>query len=141
MGRTSVARLIRIDKLINELKDLIDNGTLAVRSGVELSFLSEETQLEIAKLTDEYKIDMRKAKLLRESADDKGNVSTADIIRVLDGKKNTAEKANPSKSAMMFTADTFSQGQRRKRLPKPLKRHLRCILQIRHKNSTCICRC
>ena len=48
MGRTSVARLIRIDKLINELKQLIDNGSLAVRSGVELSFLSEETQRIVA---------------------------------------------------------------------------------------------
>ena len=35
MGRTSVARLIRIDKLIDELKILIDSGILAVRSGVE----------------------------------------------------------------------------------------------------------
>lgn len=97
LGKSSVVRLIRIDKLISELKVLIDNGTLAVRSGVELSFLSEETQLEIAELADEYKIDMKKAKLLRESADDKGNVSTADIIRILDGKKSTAEKGKSVK--------------------------------------------
>lgn len=97
LGKSSVVRLIRIDKLISKLKVLIDNGTLAVRSGVELSFLSEETQLEIAELADEYKIDMKKAKLLRESADDKGNVSTADIIRILDGKKSTAEKGKSVK--------------------------------------------
>lgn len=97
LGKSSVVRLIRIDKLISKLKVLIDNGILAVRSGVELSFLSEETQLEIAELADEYKIDMKKAKLLRESADDKGNVSTADIIRILDGKKSTAEKSKSVK--------------------------------------------
>ncbi len=88
MGRTSVARLIRIDKLIDELKALIDSGVLAVRSGVELSFLSAETQSEIAELAEDYKVDMKKAKILRESADENGNVSNADIIRILDGKKS-----------------------------------------------------
>lgn len=97
MGRTSVARLIRIDKLIDELKVLIDNGVLAVRSGVELSFLSKETQLEISELAEDYKIDMKKAKLLRESADNDGNVSNADIIRILDGKKNNADKGKSVK--------------------------------------------
>lgn len=97
MSRASVARLIRIDKLIDELKSLIDNGTLAVRSGVELSFLSEETQLEISELAEDYKIDMKKAKQLRDSADNDGNVSNADIIRILDGKKTIADKGKSVK--------------------------------------------
>ena len=131
MGRTSVARLIRIDKLINELKDLIDNGTLAVRSDVELSFLSEETQLEIAKLTDEYKIDMRKAKLLRESADDKGNVSTADIIRVLDGKKNTAEKSKSVK----ISNDVYSRYFQPRSTPKEIAETVEKALEMYFANQ------
>lgn len=95
--RTSIVQLIRIDKLINELKALIDSGDLAVRSGVELSFLSEETQLDLSELAEEYKIDMKKAKLLRESADKDGNLSNSDIIRILDGKKSTADKGKSVK--------------------------------------------
>ena len=97
MSGRNIARLIRIDKLIDELKVLIDNGVLAVRSGVELSFLSEETQLEISELAEDYKIDMKKAKQLRDSADNDGNVSNADIIRILDGKKNNADKGKSVK--------------------------------------------
>ncbi|MBR3901209.1 MAG: ParB/RepB/Spo0J family partition protein, partial [Ruminococcus sp.] len=97
LSSRNVSRLLRINKLIDELKNLIDNGTLAVRSGVELSFLSEETQLEISELAEDYKIDMKKAKQLRDSADNDGNVSNADIIRILDGKKTIADKGKSVK--------------------------------------------
>lgn len=97
LSSRNVSRLLRINKLIDELKNLIDNGTLAVRSGVELSFLSEETQLEISELAEDYNIDMKKAKQLRDSADNDGNVSNADIIRILDGKKNNADKGKSVK--------------------------------------------
>lgn len=87
LGRTSVARLLRINVLEDKLKELIDNGTLAVRSGVELSYLSKKTQLAIAEFADNYSIDMKKSRLLRETADDNGNVSSVNIIKILDGKK------------------------------------------------------
>ncbi len=97
LSSRNVSRLLRINKLIDEIKNLIDNGTLAVRSGVELSFLSEETQLEISELAEDYKIDMKKAKQLRDSADNDGNLSNADVIRILDGKKNNAVKGKSVK--------------------------------------------
>ena len=40
MSKGSVVRLIRINKLIDELKALVDSGDIAIRAGVELSFLS-----------------------------------------------------------------------------------------------------
>lgn len=131
LGKSSVVRLIRIDKLISELKVLIDNGILAVRSGVELSFLSEETQLEIAELADEYKIDMKKAKLLRESADDKGNVSTADIIRILDGKKNTAEKSKSVK----ISNDVYSRYFQPTAKPKEISETVEKALEMYFANQ------
>lgn len=89
LGRTSVARLLRINVLEDKLKEFIDSGKLAIRSGVELSYLSKETQLDLAELADDYSIDMKKSRLLRETADENGNVSSADIIKILDGKKVT----------------------------------------------------
>lgn len=103
MSRASVARLLRIDKLIFELKGLVDSGKIAVNTGVQLSYLSEETQLEIADLSEYYSIDMKKSKLLRESADENGNVKNSDVIRILDGKKITAEKSKSVK----ISSDTF----------------------------------
>lgn len=105
MSRASVARLLRIDKLIFELKGFVDDGKIAINAGVQLSYLSEETQLEIADLSGDYTIDMKKAKLLRESADENGNVKNSDIIRILDGKKVIIEKSKSVK----ISSDTFSR--------------------------------
>lgn len=95
MSSRNISRLLRIDKLIFELKGLVDIGKIAVRSGVELSYLSEETQLEISDLLEDYSIDMKKSKLIRESADENGNVKNSDIIRILDGKKSPPKKVSP----------------------------------------------
>ena len=130
MGRTSVARLIRIDKLIDELKTLIDSGILAVRSGVELSFLSAETQLEIAELAEDYKVDMKKAKFLRESADENGNVSNADIIRILDGKKS-ADKGKSVK----ISNNVFSRYFEPTAKPKEIAETVEKALELYFKNK------
>ena len=115
---------MRINKLIDELKNLIDNGTLAVRSGVELSFLSEETQLEISELAEDYKIDMKKAKLLRESADNDGNVSNADIIRILDGKKNNADKGKSVKISNDIYSRYFEPTAKPKEIAETIEKAL-----------------
>ena len=74
VSKGSVVRLIRINKLIDELKALVDSGELSIRAGVELSFLSEDTQAVVAECAEDCKIDMKKAKMLRASADDEGNI-------------------------------------------------------------------
>lgn len=130
MSRASVARLLRIDKLIFELKGLIDDGKIAVNAGVQLSCLSEETQLEIADLSEDYTIDMKKAKLLRESADENGNVKNSDIIRILDGKKITAEK---SKSVKISNA-TFSRYFEPSAKPKQVAETIEKALEFYFKN-------
>lgn len=130
MGRTSVARLIRIDKLIEELKTLIDSGVLAVRSGVELSFLSAETQSEIAELAEDYKVDMKKAKLLRESADENGNVSNADIIRILDGKKSVDKG-----KSVKISNDVFSRYFEPTAKPKEIAETVEKALELYFKSK------
>lgn len=124
LSSRNVSRLLRINKLIDELKNLIDNGTLAVRSGVELSFLSEETQLEISELAEDYKIDMKKAKLLRESADNDGNVSNADIIRILDGKKNNADKGKSVKISNDIYSRYFEPTAKPKEIAETIEKAL-----------------
>jgi ParB family chromosome partitioning protein len=44
LGSRTMSRLIRIDKLNESLKELVDSGELSVCTGVKLSFLPSETQ-------------------------------------------------------------------------------------------------
>ena len=67
LSRNSIARYLRIAKLPNQFKELIDDDQIAIRAGVDLSYIGKEG-LDIihAIITeDHYKIDMKKATALR----------------------------------------------------------------------------
>ena len=130
MSSRNISRLLRIDKLIFELKGLVDSGKIAIRSGVELSYLLEETQLEIADLSGGYAIDMKKSKLLRESADENGNVKNSDIIRILDGKKVVIEKSKSVK----ISSNTFSRYFEPSTKPKQVAETIEKALEFYFKN-------
>ncbi len=105
LSSRNVSRLVRINKLIDELKVFIDNGTLAIRSGVEISFLSEDTQHIVAEQAEDFKIDMKIAKQLRSSADENGDIDTATIIRIITG---TAE-IKPKPVSVKISNDIYSR--------------------------------
>lgn len=75
LSRNTVARLVRIDKLNGQLKNWIDDKQLSIRSGVELSYLSESDQDKITNIySDEEgkmkaKISVPQAKHIRELAE------------------------------------------------------------------------
>ena len=68
VSKNTIARLIRIDTLLPQLKKFIDNKQIPVRAGVEMSYLSSFEQELIAKIIDEYSyhLDEHKAQQLRE---------------------------------------------------------------------------
>ncbi|MCD5413464.1 MAG: ParB N-terminal domain-containing protein [Clostridiales bacterium] len=70
LSSRSVARYLRISKLNTPLKELIDEGKIAMRAGVDLSYLSEENQEIVEAIISEntFKVDMKKASALRVSA-------------------------------------------------------------------------
>ena len=86
VSKGSVVRLIRINKLTDELKALVDSGEIAIRTGVELSFLSEDTQAIVAEYAEDCKIDMKSAKMLRASADSEGNIDLNTVHAILYGE-------------------------------------------------------
>ena len=106
LSKGSVIRLIRIDKLINELKALVDSGELSIRAGVELSFLSEDTQTIIAECAEDSKIDMKTAKKLREAADSEGNIAPDTVHAILYGE-DTEPKAKPK--SVKISNDTYTK--------------------------------
>ena len=83
LGRSTVVRLIRINKLIDRLKALVDSGDIAIRTGVELSFLSEDTQAIVAECAEEDKIEFKIAKMLRASAESDGYIDRDTVHNII----------------------------------------------------------
>lgn len=108
LGRSSVARLLRVDKLLKELKPLVNDGTIAVRAAVNISYLSEDVQNMLVKFAKKYKIDIKKSEQLRSFADINGEISQLTIIKILTGKINKVNQSPKSKTIKINT-DTYSK--------------------------------
>jgi ParB family chromosome partitioning protein len=103
LSKGSVVRLIRINKLSDSLKALVDSGDIAIRAGVELSFLSEKAQAVVAEQAEDFKVDMKKSKALHDAADKEGNIDTATIVRIITG---TAD-VKPKPKSVKISEETF----------------------------------
>ncbi|MBP3798045.1 MAG: ParB/RepB/Spo0J family partition protein [Ruminococcus sp.] len=103
VSKGSVVRLIRINKLTDALKALVDSGDIAIRAGVELSFLSEKAQAVVAEQAEDFKVDMKKSKALHDAADKEGNIDTAAIVRIITG---TAD-VKPKPKSVKISEETF----------------------------------
>ena len=125
VSKGSVVRLIRINKLIDELKALVDSGELSIRAGVELSFLSEDTQAVVAECAEDGKIDMKKAKMLRASADDEGNIDRYTVESIISGEDG---EAKPKPKSVKISNDTytkyFSEGVKAKEITETIEKAL-----------------
>ena len=103
VSKGSVVRLIRINKLTDALKALVDSGDIAIRAGVELSFLSEKAQAVVAEQAEDFKVDMKKSKALHDAADKEGNIDTSTIVRIITG---TAD-VKPKPKSVKISEETF----------------------------------
>lgn len=125
VSKGSVVRLIRINKLTDELKALVDSGELSIRAGVELSFLSEDTQAVVAECAEDCKIDMKKAKMLRASADDEGNIEHHIIESIISGEDG---EAKPKPKSVKISNETytkyFSEGVKAKEITETIEKAL-----------------
>lgn len=107
MSRATVARLVRIDKLVDDLKECVDNGSLSIRAGVELSFLDPDTQNNLASVIDlDHRIDVKKASMLRAAADENGSLRPGEIVKLL--FSDLDEKKSKPKN-VKISSDTFSR--------------------------------
>ena len=105
LSRNSVARLVRVSKLIDELKVYVDSGAIAIRTAVNLSYLSEATQQDVADFLEDNKVDMKKSELLRASADNDGNVDYDMVAEIIVGEPQDV----PKPKSVKISHDTFSR--------------------------------
>ena len=95
LSKDTIARYLRINTLQEDIKVLLDDGKVPMRAAVELSYISQENQKIFVDLmqTNEYKCDIKKAKLIRE-LQQKAKLTIATMTEVLSGEKT---KKNPGK--------------------------------------------
>lgn len=90
LSKDSIARLLRINSLYDGLKKMIDDKLIAIRTGVNLSYIPMDIQEIILPHINEYGCDMKKSSLLREYSDG-GQLTeklAVDIVKgVLQNKK------------------------------------------------------
>lgn len=72
LSKNSVARLLRINYLTNDFREMVDNNKLPLYAAVDLSYLSLEAQRWVQQVSDELKcpITMRIAKILKGQKND-----------------------------------------------------------------------
>jgi ParB family chromosome partitioning protein len=98
LSKNSIARYLRISKLIKPLQNHIDKGQIPIRAGVDLSYIDDKEQnlvFAVMEELDSPKIDMKKANLIREAS--KSKKLTKDIARdIIKGKIEKKKKGRPS---------------------------------------------
>lgn len=115
LSKNSIARYLRISKLVDEIKEFVDSEEISIRAGVDLSYLLDEEQILISDIliSNEFKIDMKKAESLRAFSESKKlNEETA--YSILSGELNKKPKTNKSSPIKLkpklinkfFTAET-----------------------------------
>lgn len=111
LSKDSIARLLRINSLYDGLKKLIDEKSIAIRTGVNLSYISIDIQEIILPHINVYGCDMKKSQMLRNYSDN-GELTekvAIDIIKgVLQIKKPKAKsiRIKPDIYERYFSADT-----------------------------------
>nr|WP_308624639.1 ParB N-terminal domain-containing protein [uncultured Eisenbergiella sp.] len=90
-----VAQYLRVFRLVTQLKMRLDNGQFAITSAVALSFLTETEQCQLDQCIELncYKVDGKKADLLREYSE-KGKLSEDKIFLILSGELGKKPQPN-----------------------------------------------
>lgn len=99
LSSSKVGRYIKIASLIEPLILRVDTGDIAFLAAYDLSFVeATEKQQQIADLmeSDGYKVDMKKAELLRSYYETNRLTDTA-IVQILSGEKTRKAKSNKPK--------------------------------------------
>ena len=108
-----ISRYLRIYKLVDLLKEALDNDIIKKRVAVDLSYIDDKNQMYIAEkiLSGKYKIDMKKSDILKKHAKE-GILTEEIILDVLKSKKvvnsKPVQKVEIAKDIyyMYFTKET-----------------------------------
>lgn len=112
LSRASIARLLRINKLSDELKAMVDEGNIKLRPAVELSYIPKEMQDMLVKVMSQQEvsvIDMKMAKQMREIASSYASPSEELIAEVLCGTYGEDAKPKEAGEKVTIPKATYSR--------------------------------
>ena len=91
MTGRNIARYMRVDKLISEFKEELDNGALSLVAAVDLSYLSEKEQEAVAAAAseDKVKLNPKNAAAIRAES---GNITQKKIREIADSVSRQKKK-------------------------------------------------
>ena len=91
MTGRNIARYMRVDKLIPEFKEELDNGALSLVAAVDLSYLSEKEQKAVAAAAseDKVKLNPKNAAAIRAES---GNITQKSIQEIVDSADRQKKK-------------------------------------------------
>ena len=97
LSKNTIARYLRVQQLIPELRTRLDNGDIAFIPAVTLSFLKEDEQALLNECMErnELSVDMKKADLLRQFSD-KGKLNSKRVYRILSGETKFKPNRTPT---------------------------------------------
>lgn len=117
LGKTTVARYLRVNKLITALKERLDNNEIAMRAAEALSYLRIKEQNIVEKLLSKgTKINIKQADTLKAESG-KGELNLVNISEVLSSGYFPV-KVKPLKLSRQFLAQHFKQDQRAEEIEK-----------------------
>lgn len=137
LSASKVGRYIKIATLIEPLLRRVDTGEIAFLAAYDLSFIENaDMQNQIAGLmeSDNYKIDMKKAELLRNYYET-GKLNDATIVQILSGEKTRKPKTNkpqPFKVKPAVITKYFTSGQSAKEIEDTIDRALALYFENQH---------
>ncbi len=130
LSRDKVAKYIRISKLIKPLMEKVDTEEIAFLSAYTLSFIEDtDRQIKIAGFIDSnnYKVDMKKAGLLR-SYYEAGKLTDTAVVQILSGGKTGGPKngkPQPFKLRSGVITKYFNDGQNAREIEETIDKALK----------------
>ena len=122
---------MRINRLSDPLKSLVDEGKIAMRAGVDLSYLSGENQEMIDAIVSEdtFKVDMKKAAMIRSYADE-GKLDWKSAKAIITGEAmKDPNKPKPIKIQSQIISRFFNPNQDKKDIEKTIEKALEMYFQ------------
>ena len=107
-SKSNVYLYLRLNHLITQLMDALDNKKLNIKVAAELSYLTEIEQTDVYELVYEkeaYKLDLKKAKLIKQHS---GELSRDDIIDLLESQDRPKDTISFSKSEIKKFRSKFT---------------------------------
>lgn len=135
LSKDKVAKYIRLSKLIPALLERVDNGEISFLAAYDLSFIkdqNEQQKIEDFIVSDDFKIDMKKAEMLR-SYYENGKLTDTALVEILSGEKTRKPKSNkpqPVKVKPTIISKYFTGKESKKEIESVIEQALELYFRV-----------